>query len=68
MEKIEALIIKQLEERIGQLVSNYEINLATIKAQMSEIVVRKDMEIYNLRQELDSIKEDSKPSKATKKS
>jgi len=42
-------IIQELQNRIGQLVSQYETQLAVLKVQSRELVQSKDVEIEELK-------------------
>jgi hypothetical protein len=43
------LIVQELQNRIGQLVSQYETQLAVLKVQSRELVQSKDLEIEKLK-------------------
>lgn len=47
------LIIQELQNRIGQITSNYESQLALLKVQVSELIKAKDEEINNLKSQLE---------------
>lgn len=54
--RLEALIVNELQIRIGKLVSDYEGSLALLKAQSKELIDLKDAEIESLRNELEDLK------------
>ena len=43
------LVVQELQNRIGQITSQYETQLAVIKAQVSEALQQKDQEIEELK-------------------
>ena len=43
------LIVQELQNRIGQLVGQYETQLAILKVQSKELVQSKDVEIQELK-------------------
>jgi hypothetical protein len=43
------LVVQELQNRIGQLVSQYETQIAILKAQVSEAIQAKDDEIKQLK-------------------
>jgi uncharacterized small protein (DUF1192 family) len=43
------LVVQELQNRIGQLVSQYETQIAVLKAQANEAIQSKDAEIQELR-------------------
>jgi hypothetical protein len=43
------LVIQELQSRIGQLVSQYETQIAILKAQANEAIQSKDAEIQELK-------------------
>lgn len=61
--RLEALIVNELQIRIGKLVSDYEGSLALLKAQSKELIELKDAEIQSLREELEHLKDSLKTSK-----
>jgi len=50
------LVVQELQNRIGQITSQYETNMAVLKAQATEALQAKDAEIAELKKE----KEDKK--------
>ena len=48
MEKTLELVIQELQNRIGQIVSNYEAQMAILKAQATEALEQKDAKITEL--------------------
>jgi hypothetical protein len=52
MEKTLELIVQELQNRMGQLVSNYETQLAVLKAQATEALEEKDNKIKELTNKL----------------
>lgn len=52
MEKTLELVIQELQNRIGQIVSNYESQLAILKAQATEALEEKDNKIKELTNKL----------------
>jgi hypothetical protein len=50
------LVVQELQNRIGQLVSQYETQIAVLKAQVTEAIQAKDEEIKNLKESKLSIK------------
>lgn len=43
------LVVQELQSRIGQITSNYETQLAVLKAQATEAIAAKDAEIQELK-------------------
>ncbi len=43
------LVVQELQNRIGQITSQYETQLAVMKAQISETLKQKDEEIQSLK-------------------
>jgi hypothetical protein len=43
------LVVQELQNRIGQLVSQYETQIAILKAQANEAIQSKDAEIQELK-------------------
>lgn len=43
------LVVQELQNRIGQITSNYETQLAVLKAQATEALQAKDNEIQELK-------------------
>lgn len=43
------LIVQELQNRIGQITTNYETQLAVLKAQATEALAAKDAEIQELK-------------------
>jgi hypothetical protein len=50
------LVVQELQNRIGQITSQYETQMAVLKAQATEALAAKDAEIASLREN----KEDAK--------
>lgn len=50
------LVVQELQNRIGQITSQYETQMAVLKAQATEAIAAKDAEIASLREN----KEDAK--------
>lgn len=48
MEKTLELVVQELQNRIGQIVSNYEAQMAILKAQATEALEQKDAKITEL--------------------
>jgi hypothetical protein len=44
------LVVQELQNRIGQITSNYETQLAVLKAQATEALQAKDAEIASLKE------------------
>lgn len=42
------LVIQELQNRIGQITSNYELQMAMLKAQATEEIQRRDEQIKSL--------------------
>jgi len=42
------LVIQELQNRIGQITSNYELQMAMLKAQATEEISRRDEQIKSL--------------------
>ena len=51
------LVVQELQNRIGQITTQYETQLAVLKAQVTETLQAKDEEIKNL---LDTIESNKK--------
>lgn len=43
------LVVQELQNRIGQITSNYETQLAVLKAQATEALAAKDAEIQEIK-------------------
>lgn len=43
------LIVQELQNRIGQITSNYELQLAMLKAQATEEIQKRDVQIEELK-------------------
>jgi len=52
MEKTLELVAQELQNRIGQMVSNYETQIAILKAQATEALAEKDEKIKELTNKL----------------
>lgn len=50
------LVVQELQNRIGQITSQYETQLAVLKAQATEALKAKDEEIKSLKEEKDGSK------------
>ena len=50
------LVVQELQSRIGQITSQYETNMAVLKAQATEALQAKDAEIEALKAEKDKAK------------
>jgi hypothetical protein len=50
------LAFQELQNRIGQITSQYETNIAVLKAQATEAISTKDAEIESLKAEVESLK------------
>ena len=61
MSKTLELVVQELQSRIGQMTSNYETQMAVLKAQATEALEAKDAEIASLKETKDS--KDPKDSK-----
>jgi len=46
------LVVQELQSRIGQITSNYETQLAVLKAQVTELIKSKDKEIQDLKEKI----------------
>jgi hypothetical protein len=44
------LVVQELQNRIGQITSQYETQIAVLKAQVTETIQAKDEEIKNLKE------------------
>jgi len=44
------LVVQELQNRIGQITSQYETQIAVLKAQVTEAIQAKDEEIKNLKE------------------
>jgi hypothetical protein len=42
------LVVQELQNRIGQITSNYELQMAMLKAQATEEIQKRDEQIKNL--------------------
>ena len=51
MSKTLELVVQELQARIGQITSQYETQLAVLKAQATEALEAKDAEIASLKEE-----------------
>lgn len=51
------LVVQELQNRIGQITSQYETQLAVLKAQATEALQSKDAEIAELKSQKESKKE-----------
>lgn len=62
MEKTLELVVQELQNRIGQIVSNYEAQMAILKAQATEALSEKDKQIFDLAEKLNppSVDEEKK--------
>lgn len=49
MSKTLELVVQELQQRIGQITSQYETNMAVLKAQATEALEAKDAEIQELK-------------------
>jgi len=49
MSKTLELVVQELQNRIGQITSNYETQMAVLKAQATEALEAKDAEIAELK-------------------
>jgi len=50
-DKTMELVAQELQSRIGQITSNYEAQMAVLKAQITEALAEKDAEIARLKEE-----------------
>jgi hypothetical protein len=50
MSKTLELVVQELQSRIGQMTSNYETQMAVLKAQATEALEVKDAEIASLKE------------------
>jgi hypothetical protein len=50
MSKTLELVVQELQMRIGQITSNYETQMAVLKAQATEALEAKDAEIASLKE------------------
>jgi cell division protein ZapA (FtsZ GTPase activity inhibitor) len=50
------MVVQELQNRIGQITSQYETQIAVLKAQVTEAIQAKDEEIKNLKESKLSIK------------
>jgi GTP cyclohydrolase FolE2 len=50
MSKTLELVVQELQSRIGQITSNYETQMAVLKAQATEALEAKDSEIASLKE------------------
>jgi hypothetical protein len=50
MSKTLELVVQELQMRIGQITSNYETQMAVLKAQATEALEAKDEEIASLKE------------------
>lgn len=50
MSKTLELVVQELQSRIGQITSNYETQMAVLKAQATEALEAKDAEIASLKE------------------
>jgi GTP cyclohydrolase FolE2 len=50
MSKTLELVVQELQSRIGQMTSNYETQMAVLKAQATEALEAKDAEIASLKE------------------
>lgn len=51
------LVVQELQSRIGQITSQYETQLAVLKAQATETIQAKDAEIAQLKSDIQEKKE-----------
>ena len=54
------MVVQELQNRIGQITSQYETQLAVLKAQATEALQSKDKEIEGLKSEKESLESGSK--------
>ena len=54
------IVVQELQNRIGQITSQYETQLAVLKAQATEALQSKDKEIEGLKSEKESLESGSK--------
>ena len=54
------LVVQELQNRIGQITTQYETQLAVLKAQITETLQAKDEEIKNLLDTIESNKKEQK--------
>ena len=54
------LVVQELQNRIGQITTQYETQLAVLKAQVTETLQAKDEEIKNLVETIESNKKEQK--------
>jgi hypothetical protein len=52
------LVVQELQNRIGQITTQYETQLAVLKAQVTETLQAKDEEIKNLIETIESNNEE----------
>jgi hypothetical protein len=52
------LVVQELQNRIGQITTQYETQIAVLKAQITEALQAKDEEIKNLLETLESNKKE----------
>ena len=52
------LVVQELQNRIGQITTQYETQIAVLKAQITEALQAKDEEIKNLLDTLESNKKE----------
>jgi len=52
------LVVQELQNRIGQITTQYETQLAVLKAQVTETLQAKDEEIKNLVETIESNKKE----------
>lgn len=50
------LVVQELQSRIGQITSQYETQLAVLKAQATETIQAKDAEIASLKEKQEDAK------------
>ena len=51
------LVVQELQNRIGQITSQYETQMAVLKAQATEALQTKDAEIAELKSQIETKKE-----------
>lgn len=44
------LVVQELQNRIGQITSNYELQMAMLKAQATEEIQKRDLQIQELQE------------------
>jgi cell division protein ZapA (FtsZ GTPase activity inhibitor) len=56
------LVVQELQNRIGQITSQYETQIAVLKAQVTEAIQAKDEEIKNLKESKLTVKSNKEES------